>query len=107
MGFRQRYRVLDVDRVLGLLGGVTVEDFRRHYEEMIRERIVKDQMQRDPRWTEAIAVGSEGFVRGLTTRIQGRQKLEIRPAGGDGGWVLREVNVPYAVDRPTETARKR
>ncbi|MCB1126113.1 MAG: hypothetical protein KDM81_06440 [Verrucomicrobiae bacterium] len=106
VGVRQRYRILDVARVLALLGGVTVEDFRGHYEEMINERIAKDQMRRDPRWTEAVAVGSEGFVRGLATRIKGRQKLEIGPGAGEGEWVLREAVLPYTADGPTETGSK-
>src|SRR3989304_5367205 len=31
MGFRQRFRILDVERILRLLGGVPMEEFRRHY----------------------------------------------------------------------------
>ena len=45
------------------LGGATVRDFRRQYEALILQRIAKDELKRDPGWTEAIAVGSEGYVR--------------------------------------------
>ena len=93
MGLRERFRIVDSQRVLELLGGVSVEEFRQHYEELILERIAKDDLKRDPRWTEAIAVGSEGFVRQMAELIRGRQKLEIN--GTSGTWTLEEAEIPY------------
>ncbi|VAX09951.1 hypothetical protein MNBD_GAMMA26-1911 [hydrothermal vent metagenome] len=51
---------------------------------------------RQPEWTESIAVGSEGFVRGVL------QKLEVRAKGrkvkkGDDHYELREPSVAYHV----------
>jgi len=84
-----------------LLGKVDMQDFRRNYLAMIEERIAQDRIQREPQWTECVAVGSEGFVRSIESRIQGRQQMEV-VADGDR-WILRETGVEYdARRRPTE-----
>jgi putative transposase len=100
-GRRRRYRVLDMEWVLRLLGGVSASEFRDHYEAAITETIAKDLHSREPEWTESIAVGSESFVREVAERIERRQQLEIRPAGEQ--WVLREAVGPYgsALDLPS------
>jgi hypothetical protein len=78
-----------------------MEDFRRNYLAMIEDRIAQDRIQREPQWTECVAVGSEGFVRRIESRIQGRQQMEV-VADGDR-WILRETGVEYdARRRPTE-----
>jgi putative transposase len=90
MGRRRRNRLLDRGRVLELMGGVDLEDFRRHYEFLVEERIAKDQMKREPRWTESLGVGSEPFVRGLEPQIRNRRQVEVEP-DGEAIWVLRET----------------
>jgi len=94
MGLRQRFRILDFDRVLELFGGGSAAAFRQHYEALIQERIAKDQMKREPEWTEAIAVGSERFVREMAVAIRGRRRLVIEGAGQT--WTLKEAEIPYA-----------
>ena len=93
MGLRRRSRLLDSQRLLEALGGVTVKDFRRQYEALILERIAKDELKRGPGWTEAIAVGSEGYVREMEGLIRGRQQVTIESA--EGLWTLKEAGAPY------------
>ena len=93
MGLRQRFRIIDFERVLEALGGVRADEFRQHYEERIMERIAKDEMKREPEWTEAIAVGSERFVREMAQVIRGRQDLVINGTGET--WTLKEAEIPY------------
>jgi len=93
MGLRRRFRVLDVERLLELLGGVSTAEFRQHYEGLISERLAKDQLGREPEWTEAIAVGSEKFVRETAEYIKGRQQLEIDSVGDT--WTLKERTASY------------
>jgi putative transposase len=103
MGLRRRYRVLDVERLLFLLGHAELGDFRRNYLAMIEERIARVHMLREPQWTECVAVGSEEFVRSIEPRIQGRQTLEI--AGQGDQWVLRETgtedHAQLTMDKPS------
>jgi putative transposase len=105
MGTRQRFRILDLDRVLSLLGGINISEFREHYEWLVKERIAKDQMKRESQWTEAIAVGSESFVREMAARITGRQKLEIQRGGEN--WILKEAENPYHPFLAAKSAGKR
>ena len=93
MGLRQRFRILNMPGLLRALGGVTTVDFRRQYEALLLERIAQNEISREPRWTEAIAVGSEAYVREMEGRIEGRQRLSI--TGADDNWTLQEAADPY------------
>ena len=93
-GLRERYRLIDTERILEIFGGVSLVDFRRHYEALIQDRIAREEFQREAQWTQSIAVGSEAFVRGIADRIEGRQQLEIASSGE--AWIVQEVPVPHA-----------
>ena len=97
IGSRQRFRILDVDGLLRLLGNADLSEFRQHYESSIRERLAKDLVKREPQWTESIAVGSQAFVEQVEGQIKGRQVLEIQGAGD--AWILKEAASPYRTAR--------
>jgi putative transposase len=44
-GWRQRFRVLDFERILKHLGGASAAEFRQHYEAMIQERMARDELK--------------------------------------------------------------
>ncbi len=46
---------------------------------------------------ECVAVGSEGFVRSVEFRIQGRQQMEV--VGHGDRWMLRETGAGYDARR--------
>jgi hypothetical protein len=52
--------------------------------------MMKDQMKREPRWTECLAVGSEPFLRGLEPQIRNRSQVQVEP-DGEAAWVMRET----------------
>ena len=94
LGRRQRYRLLDLDRLCWRLGGARLVDVRRQLEEGLRDVIAKDQCRREPWWTMSLAVGRTGFIDRVRPQILGRQNLEI--AEPDPGiWVLKESPAPY------------
>jgi hypothetical protein len=90
MGLRKRYRMLDVEKLLNLLGTEDVMSFRDNLSAALALAIEKGQLEREPRWTESVAVGSEGFVRGVQDLVD-RRRREIRESAG--AWTLREVAV--------------
>jgi putative transposase len=90
MGLRKRYRMLDVARLLNLLGTDDVVDFRKNLNAALALAIGKRQFERDPRWTESVAVGSEGFVREVQDLVDRRRRVIGESAGA---WTLREVAV--------------
>ena len=63
MGHKKRNRLLKLTKLLELLGGVEISEFRRHYEKLVMERIEKDWMKREGQWTESLAVGGQRVCR--------------------------------------------
>jgi putative transposase len=89
LGQRRRYGVVDINQCLRVFGGASLEEFRTNYQALIEARISKDEMAREPQWTEAIAVGSRAFVEAIGQTIGHRQQLTYAPVGEDA-WALRE-----------------
>jgi hypothetical protein len=65
-----------------------IEEFREHFLHDIQERIRRNWIERQAKWTEAVAVGSEQFVEAMERRLRNRQSSLI--SAEDGAWVLRE-----------------
>lgn len=74
MGQRRRYGVVDVKACLREFGGASLEEFRANYQAMIDARLAKDEMAREPQWTECIAVGSRAYVEAIGQTIRHRQQ---------------------------------
>lgn len=92
MGRRQRNRLLDLDCLLASLAVKTVEMFRGLHKERVERALSRRALEREPWWSEAVAVGSQEF----TKKIEGdlvsdytRRCLERSMETG-GAWVLRE-----------------
>jgi len=78
-------------KLLELLGGVEISEFRRHYEKLITERIEKDWMKREGQWTESLAVGGKEFIAQMQPLIRNRRETVAVPIE-QGCWVLNEEN---------------
>ena len=87
MGQRQRYRLLDLERLCWRLASETVEEVGANLEAALQERIAQDQVKREGRWTESLAVGSLSFVERIKPLILSRRETEIVPTGAEM-WVL-------------------
>ena len=61
MGIRQRYRLIDVERLCWRLRADNVEEVRKNLIASLAERIARDEVKREPCWTESLAVGSLAF----------------------------------------------
>jgi putative transposase len=88
MGIRKRYRLLDVDRLLGLLGTEDAVSFRKNLNAALALAMEKQQLEREPRWTESLAVGSEAFVKEVQERVK-RRRTVLKETGG--AWMLQET----------------
>ena len=89
MGLRNRNRLLDVDKLLWLLRVDRLEDFRANLKFCLAEKIAKDQLKREPKWTESLAVGSQEFVGAINARVGHRRETEIIESGS--AWILQET----------------
>ena len=71
-----------------------MKDLADAYRGWVEESISRDDQHRDRKWTESVAVGSEGFVtamkEGLGIKVKGREVI-----GVDGSYDLRESTVVY------------
>jgi putative transposase len=94
MGVRKRYCLVDIERALEFFGGHPLQAYRDHYEDRIRDRIARDEMAREPCWTESIAVGSAEFVGQVEAQTSWRRRFE-REEITPGAWALREESKPW------------
>jgi putative transposase len=96
-GKRQRYRLLDIDRLVQLLGLPNAQSLAEIHEHRIAQSIRDGCLARQPIWTESIAIGGRNFVEAIASKTQRRKKLRIATTE-DGAWFVREDLLGY--DQP-------
>jgi putative transposase len=91
MGTRKRYRLVDTAELLAHLGAGTEESFRENYEACVKEAIARKEFEREGKWTESLAVGSEHFVSEVGRGIRNRMQVETLEDEKDRSlWIVRE-----------------
>ena len=105
MGSRQRYRLIDVERLCWRLRADNVQEVGKNLIVSLAERIARDGVKREPCWTESLAVGSHGFVEKVKPLILFRRKTEMVPTADDM-WVLQEAVTPYGQKTGAKSASK-
>jgi putative transposase len=65
----QRYRLINIKKVMELTGTTDRITFKKFYSERVESTLLSDQMERDIRWTESIAVGSKTFINNVRNRL--------------------------------------
>lgn len=91
----QRYAILDQEGLKELLDYRSMNDLAAAYRGWIDEAL-KGRLQREGRWTESIAVGSELFVHATQAKL-GLKGHGREVVGADGSYELREAPAPYLV----------
>src|SRR5258706_87250 len=64
-----------------------ITDFRNQCNVILEEAMIGDELKREAKWTEAIAVGERAYVEAIERQIRGRQELSLEEQSGS--WVLR------------------
>ncbi len=102
---RQRYSLIDYEAVGDIFCIRSMDEFKKTYRGWVEEALRKEG-QREPRWSESIAIGSEAFVRDVKEKLGGKAMWrEI--IGADGSYELREPATAYATNFGTENERLR
>ena len=91
---RQRYSLIDFKSLMEVLGIRSTGDLKEVYGNWVMEALEKHKYVRQSKWTEAIAVGSEDFVRETKERL-GIRAIGREVVGDDGAFELRESTVAY------------
>ncbi len=68
MGRRQRYRLVDLERLCWRLGTDNLEEVRTVLEVTLKETLARDEVKREGCWTESLAVGTPAFVEKIPRR---------------------------------------
>ena len=71
----------------------------------LAEKIARDQIKREPCWTESLAVGSAAFVERIKPLILSRREMELVETG-QNSWVLREAGIAYGQKRAPKSGAK-
>ncbi|MBI5967893.1 MAG: transposase [Deltaproteobacteria bacterium] len=101
---RQRYSLIDSERLMDLFGIRNMEELKERHRGWVEEALEKQSYwERQPRWAESIAIGSEGFVRDTKERLGARAKWrEIVRA--NGSYELRDPPTAYGAEFGLENA---
>jgi len=98
----ERYRVVDLLALSELCGFDDIREFQKAHREWVEAGSSRDTVGRDDRWSESIAVGSEGYVEQVKNAL-GFRAQHRQVAVADGLYTLREPVPPY--DRENEALR--
>jgi putative transposase len=99
---RTKHLVLDKRKLLEVVGS-TADDLARDYEAALCEALGRARLERVPYWTEAVAVGSEAFVRDIAGRMKRRVRIKI-DSDADGSWTVREPDAHDGASLATDIA---
>jgi len=100
----QRYRLIDQAALQELCGMKDIGQFRKSYQHWVETILATQNGNREPNWTESIAVGSKSFIE------ETKKKLGIafikRKVFNENGerFALREPHATYKADFDTENA---
>lgn len=98
MGWKKRNRLLDVGKLLWLLRCGEVAELRTHRDAALSEAILNGWLERQAKWTQAIAVGDRAFIQAMEERIGYRQKMTVSEESGT--WVLQEeYGAPFVPEK--------
>ena len=77
------------------LGVGSEQSFRENYAYCLDEAIDREELKRDAKWTESLAVGTEAYVKKVGKGIRNRVKVEVVEDKEDRStWVVREPVEP-------------
>ena len=96
VGERTRYRLLDLELLLNLLGIPDIASFRLEYKDRIQRDIAAKKLDREKRWTESIAVGSKPYVIKIAATLRYKRLKPMIEEGEDGSCTIWEPFSKYS-----------
>jgi putative transposase len=88
VGERTRYRLLDLELLLNLLGIPDIASFRLEYKDRIQRDLAAKKLNRERRWTESIAVGSKAYVTEIAATLRYKRLKPVIEEEEDGSCVV-------------------
>jgi putative transposase len=94
---QQRYRIIDLPEVMGLLGVHDITGLQKSCREWIAEALRAERSVRDERWTESLAVGHHQFLQKFQAE-SGISASYRQLVQDEAGSLLREPPAAYSID---------
>ena len=91
---KQRYAIIDYQKLKSLLEKKDIEDLQRSCREMVESKLSQGIPLRDKKWSKSIAVGTKAFIETTVKRLGIRAKGRNVIAEADS-YMLREPSVGY------------
>jgi REP element-mobilizing transposase RayT len=98
----ERYSIISTAKLASLCGFGNFEAFQQAHREWVQSGLEHGSMQRDERWSAAVAVGSPDFVDRMRAEL-GPSALRRTITGVDDTFVLREPKHRYGTELDPET----
>ena len=97
VGSRNRYRVLNLERLADSLELRNVKELRDLYRDALQRRLEQKRLAREAHWTESLVVGTQEFVERTKLRYGNRWRFEFEQVSGTSGgtWAVKEAPAPY------------
>lgn len=91
---RERYRIIDYEKLLALLEMKDIAQFQEVCRNRAEECLKLNKTAKDDQWSESVAIGSENFVMNtmekLRKKVKGREVVEA-----NGRYKLKEPAISY------------
>ena len=101
---KQRYAIINYKRLSELLGVGSTSQLREKHAMWIEEALKADRHERDRKWSQAIAVGSQGYIDNIKKEL-GIKVVYRKTTRVDKGFMIREDVLPYNADLPPQSKR--
>ncbi len=91
-----RYRLIDLAMLATTCGFRTTTDFQQAHRAWVEEALRLNAIQRDARWSETLAVGTQVFIEGIKREL-GSKARHRDLEETHGSFVLRQPSTAYAI----------
>ena len=91
---RQRYRLIDQERLYADVGASNREGFIERHSTWIEEAVRAENSKRESRWSQSVGVGGKGFIERLKVKL-GYLAIGRKSIGDEGAFELREKVASY------------
>lgn len=99
---KQRYRIIDYQRLMRLSGFDDYENFKKTHYDWIDESVKSNHIEKNEKWSLCVAIGSQQFVEKIKNGLRGGVKGRKFFKATEDSFELRETQSSFGINIPTE-----
>jgi putative transposase len=93
----ERYWVIDLAELANTFSCKNISDFQQRHRQWVGDALSVEKHLRDARWSESLAIGSEGYIESIKAQLAIRSQYRHKKYERDA-FVLKEEPKAYAVN---------